>query len=274
MAAESSSNRGSLTPNPAAVDMTRPSSNLPFLNGNLARMTKASPIVCLAVALLMSSVSPSRAAREMALDYAQTPGGLVVSLNGDINKGDAARFAKFWRSLPGTPVVLLLDSAGGSVGDARDMAELIYKSKVATAVTKNRQCNSACFLLFAAGRQRYAAPEVTIGVHGAVTNGQDDDGAKIVDVIMARDLKAFGVPASVIGELVVTPPGDLYRLSPQDLTAMGVQPAHPEWKVATRGGDSWARVVMPESDRQVGVGRGETALPAGQRRHLTSARER
>jgi hypothetical protein len=130
-------------------------------------------------------------------------------------------------------------------------------------------------LLFAAGRQRYAAPGASIGVHGAVTNGQDDDGAKIVDVVMARDLKAFGVPSSVIGELVVTPPADLYQLSPQDLTAMGVQPTHPEWKVATRGdtrgGDSWAVVVMPEPTQKGGLGHGESALP-GQRRHLMALR--
>ena len=276
MAAERSAEyRSYLAINAVAVHMKRSASSLPFLKASQARMARALPIIGAVLALLMSSSSPSRAASGMDFDYAQTGEGLVVSLTGDITKGDSARFASFWRSLPATPVVLLLDSTGGSVGEARDMAELIHRSNVATAVLDNHQCDSACFLLFAAGRQRYAAPGASIGVHGAVTNGQDDDGAKIVDVVMARDLKAFGVPSSVIGELVVTPPADLYQLSPQDLTAMGVQPTHPEWKVATRGdtrgGDSWAVVVMPEPTQKGGLGHGESALP-GQRRHLMALR--
>jgi hypothetical protein len=270
MAAEKSSEyRSYLASNAAAVDMKRSTSSLPFLKASQARMARALPVIGAVLALLMNSSSPSRAA--MVFEYARTGEGLVVSLMGDIAKGDSARFTSFWRSLPATPVVLLLDSAGGSVGEARDMAELIHGSKVATAVLDNHRCDSACFLLFAAGRQRYAAPGVSIGVHGAVTNGRDDDGAKIVDVIMARDLKAFGVPSSVIGELVVTPPADLYQLSQQDLTAMGVQPAHSEWRVAMRGGDSWAVVVMPEPPQKGGLGDGEPALPR-QRRHLMALR--
>ena len=69
---------------------------------------------------------------------------------------------------------LVLNSPGGSVLEARDMARLIRALRVSVVVPDRAVCASACFLLFAAGRDKVAEPGAMIGVHSASVAGGNE----------------------------------------------------------------------------------------------------
>jgi hypothetical protein len=87
-------------------------------------------------------------------------------------------------------------------------------------VQNGARCASACFVAFAAGSQKFASYTANIGVHGAA----DADGQEAGDatVSMARIVKELGVSEGIIGKMVITPPGEVVWLGPDDLRSMGV----------------------------------------------------
>jgi hypothetical protein len=66
------------------------------------------------------------------------------------------------------------------------------------------------------------ATGASVGVHGASDkNGQETDGSNSATVAMAKIVKELGVPADIIGRMVVTAPDQMVWLSPNNLRAMG-----------------------------------------------------
>jgi len=148
---------------------------------------------------------------------------LVMNFEGRIVEGDMNRMVAFVKGLnkrygkfPKSLVVL--NSPGGSVIEASQIAELISKSQQAVLVINS--CASACFLMFAASPTKMIAPGAFIGVHSASIDDGETTLSQAVSVIMARDLRRYGVPANVIGQLITTNPDDMYQLSATDLQAM------------------------------------------------------
>lgn len=83
--------------------------------------------------------------------------------SGQIEKGDAARFIKLFQ-LNGIKTVML-DSPGGLVSEALQIATFIQSNGVATHVPEKATCASACVLLLAGGVIRSASPSARIGIH-------------------------------------------------------------------------------------------------------------
>jgi hypothetical protein len=93
---------------------------------------------------------------------------------------------------------------------------------MATNVGQGATCASACFLIFAAGATKFANYTAQIGVHGASDQtGRETVQSGSATVSMARVAKELGVPAAIIGRMVVTPPNEMVWLSPADLQSMG-----------------------------------------------------
>ena len=93
---------------------------------------------------------------------------------------------------------------------------------MATNVGQGATCASACFLIFAAGETKFANYTAQIGVHGASDQtGRETAQSGAATVSMARVAKELGVPAAIIGRMVVTPPNEMVWLSPADLQSMG-----------------------------------------------------
>jgi hypothetical protein len=152
-------------------------------------------------------------------------GRVVLSVSGDIAEGDTVTFkaavktandaGKFVSSIR-------LDSQGGNLLEGVQLAEVVKFAKMATNVGQNATCASACFLIFAAGETKFANYTAQIGVHGASDEtGRETTQSGAATVSMARIAKELGVPASIIGRMVVTPPNDMVWLSPTDLQSMG-----------------------------------------------------
>jgi hypothetical protein len=146
----------------------------------------------------------------------------ALLLQGRIVPGDAARLAQALRG--GKFSAVLLNSPGGSVLEARDMARAIRALRVPVVVPDRAVCASACFMLFAAGRDRVAEPGAMIGVHSAsVSGGNETMDTLGVTTLMAREAAQYGVPPAITGRMVTTAPGQMAWLTRGELEAMGVR---------------------------------------------------
>lgn len=148
----------------------------------------------------------------------------VVNLRGEIVLGDDERLHRIVRNLPRGSRVdgIVLSSTGGAVVEASRLAETVRNSRLTTFVASNQTCASACFLVFAAGTRRMASASARIGVHSVSSGGDESTEAVAVTTALARDAVVYGVPDSIIGRLLRTPPHEMAWLSHADLRAMGV----------------------------------------------------
>jgi hypothetical protein len=148
-----------------------------------------------------------------------------ITATGQIVPGDFDRLAAFVETLPQSGSIRLrfvVDSPGGNIAEAEKIALFINKAAAEVAIPSGSQCLSACFLLFAAAAHRFMAPDALIGVHSVSQNGQETLASMGATTALARDAARYGVPAAIIGKMVLTGPGQISRLTPGDLEPMGV----------------------------------------------------
>ena len=170
-----------------------------------------------------------------ALQYRQLPLDppyVGITATGPIVPGDFARLGAFIKTLSQSEGTLsfFVDSPGGNVFEAEQIARFINKSAAVVAIPSGSTCASACFLLFAAAAHRFMAPDALIGVHSTSLDGQENIASMGLTTAFARDAAAYGVPPAIIGKMVQTEPGRISWLTPSDLQLMRVAllPAAPQ----------------------------------------------
>jgi hypothetical protein len=153
-------------------------------------------------------------------------GNVVVTITGDITPGDADTLTAIVKQANGVGKLVAnvrLNSDGGNLLEGVKLADVVRFGKISTNVGKSATCASACFLVFAAGQTKYASYGAQIGVHGASDQSGDETvSSDAATVSMAKIAKELGVPPTIIGRMVVTPPREMVWLTPQDLQSMGV----------------------------------------------------
>jgi hypothetical protein len=149
----------------------------------------------------------------------------VVVLSGDIEEGDtdgAEALIKTANDDGRLVTAIRLDSPGGSLAESVKLAELIRRAKLPTLVVSGSRCASACFVVFAAGIEKFASHGAAIGVHGVSDRfGHQTAQTEAATRSMARITAAFGVPPAIVRRMIGTAPSDIAWLSPDDLRAMG-----------------------------------------------------
>ncbi|KWV57805.1 hypothetical protein AS156_36970 [Bradyrhizobium macuxiense] len=149
----------------------------------------------------------------------------IIELSGDVAEGDTEAMEALLRTANenGRLVsAVRLDSPGGSLVEAVKFADLIRRAKLPTVVAGGAHCASACFIIFAAGIEKFAGYEAAIGVHGVSDKlGHETAQTEAATISMARIVSAYGVPPRIIGQIVVTPAQSIAWLTPDDLRSMG-----------------------------------------------------
>lgn len=131
---------------------------------------------------------------------------LVHRISGPIDSTSLAGFMRQVKpALANGSFMLLLDSPGGQMGAARLISELMdylanHQVKTITHIESGARCQSACVMIYAAGRQRTAGPLASVGLHG-VRDGQtgrldQPAGDRLVGFLSSR-----GVASSWLAEL-------------------------------------------------------------------------
>jgi hypothetical protein len=172
---------------------------------------------------LLFAAAPARAMQFTQESVGSTEIFLVA--RGPIVKDDAVRLEKALSAVPPLTriLALALDSPGGLVSQGEQLSRIIRSKELTVVVAADRQCVSACFLLFAASPRKYVESNALVGVHSASENGTENETTMAVSVQMARIASALGVPPAVVGKMVRTKPGAVEWLTPEDLTSMGAK---------------------------------------------------
>jgi len=156
-------------------------------------------------------------------------GAPALVLTGEIAPGDAARFADHLDSLASPPASVALHSPGGSVADALVIGRRLRADGIATRITPDAACFSACPYILAAGVARHVSRSAMVGVHQHYF-GQSavlpaflaiEDVQRGQAEVMAY-LDAMGVDPLLMAKAMATPPGDIYILVEAELTAFAL----------------------------------------------------
>ncbi|WP_314952067.1 ATP-dependent Clp protease proteolytic subunit [Bradyrhizobium cosmicum] len=180
-------------------------------------------IIALAIALSSSLPLPLSAATFKSV--ATKDGKTIILLSGEIVEGDADTLKAAIKTANDAGKLVTgvrLNSPGGNLLEGLKLADAVRFAKVATNVAGNATCASACFLVYAAGATKFANYTAQVGVHGASDKqGEETVASSAATVSMARAARDLGVPAAIIGRMVVTPPNEMVWLTPPDLQSMG-----------------------------------------------------
>ena len=123
----------------------------------------------------------------------------------------------------GVPEVIYLNSDGGLVYIGLDLALEVERHNLVTIIPKDSGCYSACSYVFLAGAERIAHGE--LGVHQISSDANDLIGAQITIGEVIDVLNKFGTPPELYPMMFSAKPDEMYILSSQELSDLGLQGA-------------------------------------------------
>ena len=185
-----------------------------------------------AVLACLAAPVPLAAAEVSVLD--EGAGRLELAVTGTIDRGDPERLALVLgraAGLGGIRVLVWLNSGGGDLKAGLALASVVLDARrrlaaggvVATVVGADDECDSACVPVFGAGQERLLVAGGRIGLHRGSERGGESVASRSDTVIAADLLHSFGLPASAVGRMVTTPPGEMSYLTADELAAMRVR---------------------------------------------------
>ncbi len=174
-----------------------------------------------ALLVLVALLQPAGA---IQINRVRTDLGMVLRLRGDVKDGDYGRLKSILQD--GSFVGLDIRSGGGSLKVGFEIATIIRDKGL--VVYASRECNSVCAFIFFAAKERYIGRKCKIGVH-SVSNqrGKEDAETARSTVMVSRLLAGLGVPHSIIGKIVATPPARIAFLTKYELARLNVRRSNP-----------------------------------------------
>ena len=174
---------------------------------------------------------PSR----LLFEAVEWEGAPVLTLTGQIQPGDAARFAEFLDTASEAPVRAFLNSPGGSVRDALAIGQALRDREMETAMTGSDVCLSACPYILAGGVVRSVEEGAMVGVHQHYFGENTalpaflavEDIQRGQSEVMAY-LDAMGIDPLLMQPALATPPDEIYLLTPEELTRYRLTTAEDE----------------------------------------------
>jgi hypothetical protein len=190
------------------------------------------PTTVLKLTVLLALIACVRPAGALQIKRVKSDSGTVIRLRGDVKDGDYGRLKSIL--LDESVVGLEITSDGGSLEDGVDIARIVRDRGL--VVYASRECDSVCAFIFLAAKERYLGRGCKIGVHSASNHleKEDADSARVT-IQMSRLLTEFGVPHSIIGKIVATPPAKITFLDNRDLAGLNVHRTNPFRKIGTAG---------------------------------------
>jgi hypothetical protein len=175
-----------------------------------------------------SDITADPATLKQPIRFELRPGG-ILSAQGSIEPGAAARFASEIEARGEYVKTVLLNSPGGAVGDALAMSKLIREKKLGTRVAAGALCASSCPIIMAGGVTREAEDGAVVGVH-QIFNGSREklspeqamSDAQRTTADVSRHLEEMGVKSGVWLHAMETPPDRLYYLTAEEMKAFAL----------------------------------------------------
>ncbi|CAN5912904.1 hypothetical protein BH11PSE3_BH11PSE3_39890 [soil metagenome] len=137
----------------------------------------------------------------------------MVMASGPVQAGDAERLRQALLSADRDPAgnkLLVLDSPGGPIGVAFEMAAVMEEVHVSTEVRSGASCASSCaMILFVSGRSRTLQEGGWLGIHTCY-DGATKTRSMACNELIAQNAARQGVPyGSIVALLHLTAPGEM-----------------------------------------------------------------
>ncbi|CAN5403185.1 hypothetical protein BH11PSE4_BH11PSE4_08280 [soil metagenome] len=157
-------------------------------------------------------------------------GGGRLMATGTITPGISEAFAAEIARRGDYVKTVVLNSPGGSVGDALAMGRLIRDRKLATEVAAGKYCASSCPLVFFGGVERRIGDKAAIGVHQVFAISRSDPIAPRDDMSDAQRISArcqryladMGINLQAWVHAMETPKDRLFIFKPDELKALNI----------------------------------------------------
>lgn len=175
----------------------------------------------LAVAAFLFSSILSAAGAEMEV-FPLTDEVVILSLKGEITDGDGDRFVKLAEGHK--RVLVALESPGGLVREALQIGAEIRMRDFGTTVFPEKECFSACGLIWVSGARRYISPSSQIGFHAAYKeeNGEYRESG-VANAEIGSFLTHLGLRIEAIRFFTIAGPNDFLLLNPERARALGIE---------------------------------------------------
>jgi hypothetical protein len=168
-------------------------------------------------------VTANEAALAQPMAFTLGTGG-VLTAEGSIAPGSAARLAAELEARGEYVKVVSLNSPGGALDDAMAMALLVRGKGIAAEVADGSLCASSCPLLLAGGLTRTVGARAAVGVHQfyaasdmPTAPAQAMADAQMTTARISRHLIDMGVDPELWLHALDTPPQALYYFSADEL---------------------------------------------------------
>jgi hypothetical protein len=149
----------------------------------------------------------------------------VLTAQGSIDPGSAGRLAAELEARGEYVKVVSLNSPGGALDEAIEMAKLVRGRDIDTKVADGALCASSCPLFLAGGQTRTVGSKAAVGVHQFYAAAADTPtapaqamaDAQMTTARISRHLIEMGVDPALWLHALDTPPQALYYFSPEEL---------------------------------------------------------
>lgn len=169
----------------------------------------------LALSLLLAS--PALADERIGAFVLPDSDPTAIVLDGEIGMDAPSQFAGATARRPGATTVVL-NSPGGFLTPALDVAYAIHLRKMATLIRPSDRCTSACSFVFMAG-----APRVVDGKLGVHQGSEGVSGNGVYwNVMLVRALTDFDTPQGVMDAMFATPSDQMHVFTPDELEGLGL----------------------------------------------------
>jgi hypothetical protein len=169
------------------------------------------------------------AARDKPITFELVGGGRLMA-TGTITPGSSDAFAAEIERRGDYVKTVVLNSPGGSVGDALAIGKLIRDRKLNTEVEAGKYCASSCPLAFAGGVERRAGDKAAIGVHQVFAGAARPNAAPRDEMSDAQRISArcqrylgdMGINLQVWVHAMETPKDKLFIFTPDELKTLNI----------------------------------------------------
>lgn len=179
----------------------------------LGKAPRRRPLAIISAALAALYCLPPAKAQQSPVNGTVRIQASEIHLDGAITPAVASEFERVLRANPGAKAVSL-NSPGGGVLPALQIARTVKAAGLSTSVLSGRQCYSACSLIFLAGPVRIAMGK--LGVH-QISGVNDPSLTQTVIGKIYEDLVGFNTPSYLVSRMLRTPPSDMYIFAPEEL---------------------------------------------------------
>lgn len=178
----------------------------------------------------------------------------VLFLSGEIKQGDYQKITQLLYTLDAMPRSVAINSPGGDIQESIKIGTLIRSGLFQSYISKNGQCNSACFIIWASGVRRFPASAIAgsdgfegkLGLHrpfyerghySSLNPADAKNAYQELEVYVRAYLVELRIPSEIVDVMFRTKSTDTIFISDLDMIEkLGQEaPFFEEWLIAKCG---------------------------------------